>query len=135
VLSELGLPSSHVPYVRFIPKIHDTFRPTAQFACNTCGAIYVGSREEDLTRHLASPQHVAKKEEALARPGFSPAAITDETRRLDWVGHVRALVHLRNHFPPTHHLSSFLLPLTIRYSVLTITSGPTSLVRKRNYEA
>jgi hypothetical protein len=125
VLDALGLPSHFVPFKPYLQHGPGS----APYGCNTCGCINLTSTEQCLKIHLASPEHVAKTEEACARPDFSPAAVTGKERRLDFVGYVRPLVvHLRNHFPPTHHLSSFLLPLTIRYSVLRISCRPTSLV-------
>jgi hypothetical protein len=122
VLKELGLPSYLVPFVPFFGK---KSRPCA---CNTCGIILVNSSENSLLRHLATLQHVTNMENALARPVFKPTPITDESRyrRLDWVVYVR--LNLRNHFSPSHHLSSFLLPLTIPYSAFRMASLPTSLV-------
>ena len=126
VLKELGMPSYLVPYVPYFGK------KTAPFACNTCGIILVNSSENSLLRHLATLQHVTNTENTLARPVFKPAPTKDESRyrHYDWAGYVR--LNLRNHFSSSHHLSSFLLPLTIRYSAFRMTSIPTSLVTKTN---
>jgi hypothetical protein len=84
VLKELGLHSFFVPYKPIFRGT--TSKWVSPCACNICGAIFVDSCEVNLKHHLASLQHVALKERALARPDFTPAPITDESRRLDWVG-------------------------------------------------